>query len=116
MKIAVVAANGKAGRLIVTEAMARGMEVTAVVRGENKTEAKSAIKKDVFSLTADDLAGFDAVVDALGAWTADSVHTIYDAVKHLADILKGTETRLAGIVGSIFLLLGREGLVHAIRI
>ena len=104
MKIAVVAANGKAGRLIVTEAMARGMEVTAVVRGENKTEAKSAIKKDVFSLTADDLAGFDAVVDALGAWTADSVHTIYDAVKHLADILKGTETRLVvvGGAGSLF--------------
>ena len=39
MKIAVVAANGKAGKLIVKEAVERGMDVTAVVRGENKTVA-----------------------------------------------------------------------------
>ncbi|WP_330869560.1 NmrA family NAD(P)-binding protein, partial [Streptococcus suis] len=40
MKIAVVAANGKAGSLIVKEAVARGFEVTAIVRGENKTVAQ----------------------------------------------------------------------------
>ena len=34
MKIAVVCANSKAGKLIVKEAMDRGLEVTAVVRGE----------------------------------------------------------------------------------
>ena len=34
MKIAVVCANGKAGRLIVEEAVRRGLDVTAVVRGE----------------------------------------------------------------------------------
>ena len=39
MKLAVVAANGKSGRLIVKEAVARGLDVTAVVRGENETEA-----------------------------------------------------------------------------
>ena len=38
MKIAVVAANGKAGSLIVKEAVARGFEVTAIVRGENVPE------------------------------------------------------------------------------
>ena len=32
MKIAVVAANGKAGKLIVKEAVERGMDVTALVR------------------------------------------------------------------------------------
>ena len=32
MKIAVIGANGKAGRLIVSEAVRRGAEVTAVVR------------------------------------------------------------------------------------
>mgnify|MGYP003379703043 FL=1 len=35
MKIAVVCANGKEGKLIVKEAIDRGLEVTAVVRGEN---------------------------------------------------------------------------------
>lgn len=39
MKVAVVAANGKAGRLITEEAVNRGMDVTAVVRGENRTAA-----------------------------------------------------------------------------
>lgn len=65
--IAVVAANGKAGKLIVKEAVDRGFDVTAVVRGENKTNAQHAIIKDLFDLTADDLKGFDAVVDAFGA-------------------------------------------------
>lgn len=37
MKLAVVCANGKAGHLIVKEAKNRGLDVTAVVRGENKT-------------------------------------------------------------------------------
>ena len=33
MKIAVICANGKAGKLIVKEAVSRGLDVTAVVRG-----------------------------------------------------------------------------------
>ena len=45
MKIAVVCANGKAGKLIVKEAVSRGIDVTAVVRGDNQTEAKSVIKR-----------------------------------------------------------------------
>ena len=35
MKIAVICANGKAGRLIVMEAVEPNLDVTAVVRGEN---------------------------------------------------------------------------------
>ena len=41
MKIAVVCANGKAGSLIAKEAAARGLNVTAVVRGENRSAAKA---------------------------------------------------------------------------
>ena len=47
MKIAVVCANGKAGKLIVKEALNRGMDVTAVVRGENKTEATQVMQKEI---------------------------------------------------------------------
>lgn len=43
MKIAVICANGKAGQLIVKEAVNRGLDVTAVVRGENKSAAKKVI-------------------------------------------------------------------------
>lgn len=71
--IAVIAANGKSGQLIVREAVDRGLDVTAVVRGENKTVARHAIIKDLFDLTAADLAGFDVVVDAFGAWTPETL-------------------------------------------
>ena len=54
MKIAVVCANGRAGQLIVKEAIARGLDVTAVVRGENKSAAEKVITKDLFDLTAGD--------------------------------------------------------------
>ena len=71
--IAVVAANGKAGQLIVKEAVNRGLDVTAVVRGENRTIAQHTIVKDLFDLTAADFAGFDVVIDAFGAWTPDTL-------------------------------------------
>lgn len=67
MKIAVVCANGKAGKLIVKEAVSRGLDVTAVVREENQTSAQHVLQKDLFDLTAADLQGFDVVVDAFGA-------------------------------------------------
>lgn len=104
MKIAVVCANGHAGQLITKEAVDRGMDVTAVVRGENKSAAPHDITKDVFDLTSDDLAGFDAVVDAFGAWTPETIPGIPAAVKHLADIVAGTDTRLlvVGGAGSLF--------------
>ena len=43
--IAVVAANGKAGQLIVKEALERGHDVTVFVRSENRTPAKQAVIK-----------------------------------------------------------------------
>ena len=49
MKLAVVCANGKAGKLIVKEALGRGLGVTAVVRGENRTEATQVIRKEYTS-------------------------------------------------------------------
>lgn len=102
--IAVVAANGKSGRLIVKEAVDRGLDVTAVVRGENKTVAQHAIVKDLFDLTAADLAGFDVVVDAFGAWTPDTFPQHSTSLKYLADILSGTDTRLivVGGAGSLY--------------
>ena len=104
MKIAVICANGKAGKLIVKEAVNRGLDVTAVVRGENATAAQKALKKDLFDLTADDLKGFDAVIDAFGAWTEETLPLHSTSLKHLCDILSGTETRLliVGGAGSLY--------------
>ena len=104
MKITVVCANGKEGKLIVQEAMDRGLDVTAVVRGENRSAAKKVISKDLFDLTASDLAGFDAVVDAFGAWAPELLPQHSASLKHLCDLLSGTETRLlvVGGAGSLY--------------
>lgn len=113
MKIAVVCANGKAGKLIVEEALNRNMEVTAVVRNENKTAAPQAIVKDLFELSAEDLSGFDAVVDAFGAWTPETLPQHSTSLKHLCDILSGTETRLLVVGGAGSLYMNPE---HTIQV
>ena len=100
MKIAVICANGKAGRLIVREALDRGLDVTAVVRGENRSAAAKAVTKDLFALTAEDLKDFDVVVNAFGAWTPDTVGEIPEAVRHLCDALAHTKTRLLVVGGA----------------
>lgn len=103
-KIAVVAANGKEGQLVVKEAQNRGMDVTAFVRSANKTEAKTVVQKDIMDLTKEDLAGFDAVVDAFGAWTPETLPQHSTTLAHLCDILSGTDTRLivVGGAGSLY--------------
>lgn len=103
-KIAVVAANGKAGQLIVKEAASRGMDVTAFVRGENRTSVEKAVVKDIMDITASDLSGFDAVVDAFGAWTPETLDQHSTTLAHLCDCLSGTDTRLliVGGAGSLY--------------
>ncbi len=104
MKIAVVCANGKAGKLIVQEAVNRGLDVTAVVRGENRTAAQKVLTRDLFDLTRADLEGFDVVIDAFGAWTEDTLPQHSTSLKHLCDVLSGTSTRLlvVGGAGSLY--------------
>ena len=112
MKIAVVCANGKEGRLIVEEALERGLDVTAIVRGENKSKAKKVIQKDLFDLTASDLEGFDVVIDAFGAWTPETLPQHSTSLKHLCDIVSGKETRLLVVGGAGSLYLNKEHTVQ----
>ena len=104
-KIAVLAADGRAAKKIITEAVSRGNEVVAFGRhDENKTDAKTYIKKEIQELTREDLEGFDAVVDAFGAWTEETLPLYSVTTAHLADILSGTEVRLliVGGAGSLY--------------
>lgn len=104
MKIAVVCANGKAGQLITKEALQRGLDVTAFVRGENRSAAAKSVIKDVMDITAEDLKGFDVVVDAFGAWTEEDLPKHSTSLKVLCDALSGTDTRLlvVGGAGSLY--------------
>ena len=103
-KIAVVAANGKAGQLIVKEAVSRGMDVTAFVRGENRTAAEKSVVMDIMDIKASDLAGFNAVVDAFGAWTPETLDQHSTTLAHLCDCVAGTNVRLlvVGGAGSLY--------------
>lgn len=104
-KIAVVAADGRVARKVITEAVNRGFDVTAFGRkDENITDAQHYVKRDIFDLTAEDLKGFDAVVDAFGAWTEDVLPQHSTTLAHLCDILLGSDTRLliVGGAGSLY--------------
>lgn len=106
MKIAVVGANGKAGSRITQEALDRGHEVTAIVRDASKVANRKAkvIEKDVFALTAEDLKGFDVVVNAFGAPFGQE-HLHVDAGNVLIEALKDApNTRLivVGGAGSLY--------------
>ena len=101
MKIAVVAAAGRAGRKIVAEAAARGFEVTAFVRKATEIDgATKIVVKDILALEKSDLANFDAVVDAFGAWTPETLPLHTTTSQHLCDLLSGTDVRLLIIGGA----------------
>lgn len=108
MKLAVICANGKAGRLIVKEAVNRGLDVTAVVRENNQSDAQKVLTKDLFDFTSEDLKDFDVVIDAFGAWTEDTLPLHSTSLKHLCDILSGTATRLLVVGGAGSLYVNSE--------
>ena len=105
MKIAVIGANGKAGHLIVQEALDRGHEVMAIVRDRNKVDVNlNVLEKDILSLDCDDLKDLDVLINAMGAGTQDPI--IYqDATKHLIEVfvdLPKLRYLVVGGAGSLF--------------
>lgn len=114
MKIAVVAANGKAGQLIVEEAVKRGHDVTAIVRSENKTQAQHLLKKDLFDLNKEDLAGYDVVVTAFGVWTSETLPLHSKSIEHFNDLLAGTNTRFLVVGGAGSLYVDKEKKVRLV--
>lgn len=106
MNIAIIGANGKAGQKIMAEALSRGHNVTAIVRNADKMRDKSVkvLEKDLFELSASDLAPFDAVVDAFNA-PAGQENDHQTSLAHLADILSGnphTRLMVVGGAGSLY--------------
>ena len=107
--IAVVAADGRVARKVITEAVNRGWDVCAFGRkDENTGDAQTYVKKDILDLTTEDLAGFDAVVDAFGAWTPETFHLHGETLQHLLDILAGTDVRLVYVGGAGSLYVNPE--------
>ncbi|MGG3889715.1 NAD(P)-dependent oxidoreductase [Metabacillus fastidiosus] len=106
MKIGVIGASGKAGSLILKEAVERGHEVTAIVRNAEKVKEANieVIEKNIFDLNSQNLEKFDVVVNAFNA-TSGEEHQHIEAGKVLIEALKGApKTRLivVGGAGSLF--------------
>lgn len=108
MKVAVLAATGKAGRLITLEALNRGHNVSAFVRNPSKAEdleqkGAKIIQKDIFNLESSDLAGFDAIIDAFGEWKDLSLYKKH--IEHLIKILSNNKAKflVVGGAGSLYM-------------
>ncbi|MBO0453121.1 MULTISPECIES: NAD(P)-dependent oxidoreductase [Enterococcus] len=108
MKVAVIGATGNAGSLILKEALDRQLAVTAIVRHPEKLKVKVPILvKDLFELTKKDLAFFDVVVDAFRPPVGqEEMHQ--SSLKHLSNILQGTDTRLIVVGGASSLFIDDE--------
>lgn len=117
-KVAIVCAAGKEGKLLVNEAVNRGYDVTGFVRGNAKVDNAKAktVVKDLFDLTKEDLADFDVVVDAFGAWTPETLPLHKTSLKHLCDILSGTTTRLLVVGGAGSLYVNPEHTLQVMQL
>ena len=110
MKIAIIGATGKAGKLIMEEALQRGLDVTAIVRNKSKLSNSSVkvIEKDLFDLKKEDLKDFDTVVSAFGAWEEKELPKHGEVMNHLCDILADTNIRLMVVGGAASLFVNHS--------
>jgi putative NADH-flavin reductase len=106
MKIGIIGASGKAGSLIMNEAIERGHEVTAIVRNAAKITNNSVavLEKDLYDLTSDDLKVFDVVVNAFNTAVGEE-EGHFTAGKALIEALNGapnTKLLVVGGAGSLY--------------
>lgn len=113
MKIAVIGANGKSGSAIVKEALSRGLDVTAIIRGENQSGASKAIQKDLFDLTYDDIKDFDVLISAFAAWTDETLPQHTTSLTYLSSLIRGKNIRLLVVGGAGSLYISKE---HTLRL
>lgn len=105
MQIAIIGATGKAGKLILEEALQRGHKVTAIVRNAEKLDSDkvAVIETSILNLTQQDLKPFEVVINAFGAPLGEEQAHV-DAGHALIEALKNTDTRaiIVGGAGSLY--------------
>jgi len=106
MKIMIIGASGKQGRLLLAEAQRRNHEVTAVVRDKTKLSDFNCkvLEKDLFELTYDDVKEQDVIISAFGTWTPETHILHKNSAVFLANLLSGKPNRLlfVGGAGSLY--------------
>lgn len=112
MKIGIIGATGNAGTALFHEATRRGHQTVAIVRNPAKAaealgpEAQ-VLERDAFAITAEDLAGFDVVVNAF-ATAPDQAHQHVELARHLVQNTGGRGPRLVFVLGAGSLTTGED--------
>ncbi|MEH7237790.1 NAD(P)-dependent oxidoreductase [Bacillus sp. JJ1562] len=105
MKVGIIGASGKAGSLILKEALEKGHEVTAIVRDASKVQNDqvTVVERNILDLKSEDVNNLDVVVNAFGAPLGEEQGHV-DAGHALIEAVKGTNTRVivVGGAGSLF--------------
>lgn len=104
MKIAIIGATWKSGQKILAQALNRGLDVTAMVRNPAKLTAKVPfIQREVFQITAPDLAPFDVIISAFGNSDGSNRQEHVQVMTHYLDILKNSHKRLLTVGAASYL-------------
>lgn len=111
LKVMVIGAYGKVGRLVIKNAIASGMDVTAVAHKKHadiKLATKDILIKDAMNLNAQDISGVDVIVDAVGGWNKQTAHFIPDVLGKIVQLLDGSSTRYIKVGGANTLYINRD--------
>lgn len=106
MKVVVFGANGKVGRIVVSELLKRGHAVTAFVRGEyyfpkdKKLRIIEGDAYDPFSVMSA-IKDNDAVVSALGSWGTKHKNVLTEGMRNIIPAMrKHGATRIVSLTGA----------------
>lgn len=102
----VIGAYGRLGRLVMRTALKRGHQVIGIAHRQHTHLARpQVIIKDMLDLTRTDLAGVDAIVDAVGAWMPATERVHYAGLAHIVSLLHGSPTHYlkVGAASTLFI-------------
>jgi putative NADH-flavin reductase len=107
MKIAVIGAKGRTGRLVVKDALTRGYKVVAVAPTDGLShpdEKLTTIRADARDADAlkDALVGADAVISALGVGTSRATTDVYSTgVRKLLAMMQSNGTDNLAVISAV---------------
>lgn len=101
MKIGVIGATGKLGRMITKIALEHGHEVTALVRSPEKLKNQRLpfLKRDILQIERADIQPFSVVINAFGAPVGHE-NLYINSTQHLLHVFKDLPIRLIVVGGS----------------
>lgn len=111
MNIGIIGASGKSGNRLMEEALRQGHTVTAIVRDRGKiTDTRVAVlQRDIFAITSEDVARFDAVIDAFRA-PQGTEEQHWTSMEHLISVferLPDVRFLVVGGAGSLYVDAGK---------